>query len=90
MSEIMLDIWIFDIQSEEDTRKCMKSIIDMCIEDTYQMKKEQHDCCICLETHQECAELNICKHRFCKSCITKWFEKSEYCPICKQSSITYS
>jgi len=42
-------------------------------------------CCICLKqrsTHKTVA-LDTCRHRFCKSCITKWSKRENTCPQCR-------
>jgi len=42
-------------------------------------------CCICLEepTFEELASIDVCKHPFCFSCIEKWADRENTCPLCK-------
>ena len=42
-------------------------------------------CCICLEepTDQELATINVCDHHFCFTCIDKWSDQENKCPLCK-------
>jgi protoheme ferro-lyase len=28
--------------------------------------------------------INLCQHQFHKSCIDRWFERSVFCPMCRQ------
>jgi len=53
------------------------------------VKEEEDDpekqCCICLEepSKAELSTLDGCNHRFCFSCIEKWSERENRCPLCK-------
>ena len=40
-------------------------------------------CSICLEDLKETVETTSCNHRFHKSCLEKWLEKSGKCPYCR-------
>jgi len=45
----------------------------------------EEPCTICLEKlHQHTHEKLECGHYFHKTCIGKWFERSAFCPICRQ------
>lgn len=35
-----------------------------------------------METGEECLELK-CRHIYHNECISKWFEQSSKCPVCK-------
>ena len=41
------------------------------------------DCSICYENISRGVKLD-CKHGFCMSCIKKWLEIGEFCPLCKE------
>lgn len=43
------------------------------------------NCCICLEkpSPAELSKLSGCSHTFCFSCIEKWAERENTCPLCK-------
>lgn len=41
------------------------------------------NCTICLEEIKNKKELK-CGHVYCKSCINKWFETNNICPICRE------
>eukprot|EP00581_Thalassiosira_minuscula_P008793 CAMPEP_0183702422 /NCGR_PEP_ID=MMETSP0737-20130205/525_1 /TAXON_ID=385413 /ORGANISM="Thalassiosira miniscula, Strain CCMP1093" /LENGTH=1055 /DNA_ID=CAMNT_0025929021 /DNA_START=182 /DNA_END=3349 /DNA_ORIENTATION=- len=42
-------------------------------------------CCICLDepSPEELAKINGCSHPFCFSCIEKWADQENTCPLCK-------
>lgn len=44
------------------------------------------ECPICLENLDENSKVRttICLHTFCVSCINKWFQNNNFCPICKE------
>jgi len=54
-----------------------------------QKETEQDDlssrCCICLEepTKPELSKLDMCLHVYCFTCIEKWAERENTCPLCK-------
>ena len=41
-------------------------------------------CPICLQTIDNRAILDCCKHCFCKKCIMSWMKKEPTCPLCKR------
>jgi hypothetical protein len=43
------------------------------------------NCCICMceVESDDLAGINGCEHRFCFSCIEKWAERENSCPLCK-------
>ncbi|AUF82630.1 RING finger domain-containing protein [Tetraselmis virus 1] len=45
----------------------------------------QFDCPICLNSigQGETSRTTICGHRFCCTCIERWFSSHCYCPLCK-------
>jgi hypothetical protein len=45
----------------------------------------QATCCICLEipTKEDLASISGCSHPFCFSCIEKWADRENTCPLCK-------
>lgn len=47
--------------------------------------EEDGQCCICLEEPStlELASINGCTHNFCFTCIEKWSERENTCPLCK-------
>ena len=51
------------------------------------MKKAQ-SCGICYKPIELQGETNDCKHEFCFSCIMKWAEIENTCPICKRRFTT--
>jgi Ring finger domain len=44
------------------------------------------NCCICMSDveFQDAALINGCDHRFCFTCIERWAERENSCPLCKQ------
>ncbi|KAM0058688.1 putative transcription factor C2H2 family [Helianthus debilis subsp. tardiflorus] len=46
---------------------------------------EDVDCCICLSTYEDGAELHSlpCNHHFHATCIVKWLKMNATCPLCK-------
>ena len=50
-----------------------------------QASEPDKNCCICLEkpTPSELSKLSGCSHNFCFSCIEKWAERENTCPLCK-------
>ncbi|ABI35753.1 hypothetical protein [Ectropis obliqua nucleopolyhedrovirus] len=43
-------------------------------------------CCVCLNNfvqNQSVSTLYKCKHTFCRTCLDKWLENREYCPMCR-------
>lgn len=48
-------------------------------------KLEGETCCICLElpTKEELSTINVCHHPFCFTCISKWADQENKCPLCK-------
>ena len=47
-------------------------------------------CTICLETPVFAAELGVCRHKFCLSCIDAWARISPTCPMCKAELVRVS
>lgn len=47
---------------------------------------EENICCICMDvcSKLELASINSCKHKFCFSCIEKWADRENTCPLCKE------
>lgn len=66
------------------------SNIDNVIIEKSKTEIEKEDLCsICMDTlleKEEVVELKICKHSFCKDCITTWFLENKVCPVCKQDA----
>lgn len=46
---------------------------------------EDAECCICLSSYENGAELNAlpCRHHFHTNCIVKWLKINASCPLCK-------
>jgi len=42
-----------------------------------------HECKICREITDDLGRL-ICRHSFCRSCITRWMELENSCPLCRK------
>jgi len=51
----------------------------------FKEENEDDQCCICLDepSHFEIASVNGCSHLFCFSCIEKWADRENTCPLCK-------
>lgn len=47
--------------------------------------EEDGQCCVCLEepSTYELASINGCAHNFCFTCIEKWSDRENTCPLCK-------
>jgi len=48
-------------------------------------KSEDVRCCICLDKPSDfdLASINSCNHKFCFTCIEKWADRENTCPLCK-------
>jgi len=46
--------------------------------------EEPTDCVICLDKPETRGRLNSCDHLFCFSCVKKWSEQENTCPLCKK------
>lgn len=48
-------------------------------------KVEEQTCSVCLETYQQGEMLTAlrCAHFFHTSCVTRWFQRSTQCPLCR-------
>jgi hypothetical protein len=48
-------------------------------------EKDVSTCCICLEipTYEELCTIKVCIHSFCFSCIERWADQENTCPLCK-------
>ena len=48
--------------------------------------EEENICCICMDVcgKFELASINSCKHKFCFTCIEKWADRENTCPLCKE------
>jgi hypothetical protein len=43
-------------------------------------------CSICLEFMYKFKKLTKCGHQFHQTCIEKWFEKNNTCPLCRETN----
>ena len=46
-----------------------------------------NECTICLNSNSNI--ISKCNHQFCETCIVKWYEKHNCCPLCKQDLSGY-
>ena len=47
---------------------------------------DDHECSICLDVVKDkIITLNKCKHNYHQTCIQSWFEKSNTCPLCRET-----
>ena len=55
------------------------------VEKVLQIDDASKRCCICLEEpiKPEISKLDMCKHIYCFTCIEKWAERENTCPLCK-------
>jgi len=55
------------------------------VEKELQIDDASKRCCICLEEpiKSEISKLDMCKHIYCFTCIEKWAERENTCPLCK-------
>lgn len=42
------------------------------------------ECPICLQAGRPMCTVDPCSHSFCKTCINKWMNTHETCPMCRQ------
>jgi len=47
------------------------------------------ECSICCECQSNFNIPDCCKNKICTLCVKKWFDKSVYCPYCKQDLRDY-
>lgn len=52
--------------------------------------RRMEDCCICLGSMQRGVRSLPCKHSFHASCIKRWLEEKESCPLCQTPVYTLS
>lgn len=45
---------------------------------------EKPMCVICMSTVKNKANIDSCKHEFCRKCIVKWAETENSCPCCRK------
>lgn len=43
----------------------------------------ENECSICFERVANCTL--VCKHKFCISCVKKWYMKGSTCPMCRRN-----
>ena len=67
MPGITVNVHIIDVKKEEDEERD---------------DEEGDECPICMEVVKDAAYIDICKHTFCKQCITKWVMYKNTCPLC--------
>ena len=54
------------------------------IESLQNVVLETTECFICKDTKQYFKHLKCCNNDICGECINHWFNRSVYCPFCKQ------
>lgn len=76
----------------KETKPIKRSLSECTSTDTNQpskldqiQSKEDRECCICLDEPSalDLASINSCAHKFCFTCIEKWSENENTCPLCK-------
>ncbi|CAL9249005.1 unnamed protein product [Arabidopsis halleri] len=57
----------------------------LCLATERTLLAEDADCCICLSSYEDGAELHAlpCNHHFHSTCIVKWLKMRATCPLCK-------
>ncbi|CAH8266445.1 unnamed protein product [Arabidopsis lyrata] len=57
----------------------------LCLATERTLLAEDADCCICLSSYEDGAELHDlpCNHHFHSTCIVKWLKMRATCPLCK-------
>ncbi|KAL1201094.1 E3 ubiquitin protein ligase RIE1 [Cardamine amara subsp. amara] len=57
----------------------------LCLATERTLLAEDADCCICLSSYEDGAELHVlpCTHHFHSTCIVKWLKMRATCPLCK-------
>lgn len=74
----------FITKKHQRCKKKSKHIIDCGLNVCSTHFKFKHDVCpICLDFIKNKMILD-CNHIFCKKCISKWMDKNDFCPVCKQ------
>jgi hypothetical protein len=73
---IDIDFWN-EIYSSHPPKDTLETIIN---------EVNDNVCIICFESYKIKEKINIlqCKHTFHITCITKWLNKCETCPICRR------
>lgn len=73
------------VQSAKKQRKTIDNKKIPAVKKEIQIDDASKRCCICLEepTKPEVSKLDMCKHIYCFTCIEKWAERENTCPLCK-------
>ena len=74
-----------DDDSKQPAKKKIKKEEKNLEEEESKANGSPKTCCICLEepTKKELATINVCEHHFCFTCIDKWSDQENKCPLCK-------
>lgn len=54
-------------------------------EENFNFELDDSRCPICFHVIEKCGEVDQCTHRYCLPCLMRWSEKSNWCPICRQT-----
>jgi hypothetical protein len=70
---------------QESCKRCPRNLAK--IEDQLQFSKLTEDsiCSICFDSRLSSKVVLECKHDFHFKCLSKWFERSNTCPLCKKA-----
>ncbi len=87
------DHFEFDFNSDDEISKNINNDIYLSNKSNldnfsvlHNLVETNQECPICLEHFEENSKVRttICFHTFCISCINKWFNNNNFCPICKE------
>lgn len=90
MCDIWKNIYAYKIDSDDELIPLIKDSLEYYIHhnDTENILKklkkiqsEQFECAICYESANV---QTACHHTYCITCISKWYIRSQLCPMCKQ------
>ena len=79
-----LGVFCFEQRNRRRQRQQKKQLRVLCqppLEDDWQ-------CVICLDTNQQEVVALKCMHAYHESCILKWLQNNDHCPICRNNVYT--
>ena len=87
----LLEILLFEylISSLSDFWEPVKVGLSESELNKFKIVTSHDDCSICYEYCLNFNEMSCCKNKICTNCIKLWFNKSVYCPYCREDVRDY-
>ena len=77
------------ISSLNDFWEPVKVVLSESELNTFKIINSHDECTICYESCLKFNEMTCCKNKICTNCTKDWFNRSVYCPYCKQDLRDY-